>query len=104
MPGLRTRRTQWGIALTGLGLACSSQGPRTLHTELTSCRLEGLGVEARCGSLSELENRAHPQGRRIELHFAVVPALSTKPQPDPLFILVGGPGQAATKAGVGIVR
>jgi pimeloyl-ACP methyl ester carboxylesterase len=29
----------------------------------------------------------------------VVPALAARPRPDPLFILVGGPGQAATQAG-----
>ncbi|HVZ33802.1 MAG TPA: alpha/beta fold hydrolase [Polyangiaceae bacterium] len=93
----------WGT-FAALGLACSNGKPRTESPPLTSCRLEGLGVEARCGSLSELEDRAQPDGRRIELHFAVVPALSARPQPDPLFILVGGPGQAATQAGGPIVR
>jgi pimeloyl-ACP methyl ester carboxylesterase len=93
-----------GLAFAGLGLACSNGQPRTEHPQLAACRLEGLGVEARCGSLSELEDRAQPDGRRIELQYAVVPALSARPQPDPLFILVGGPGQAASKAGGAIVR
>jgi pimeloyl-ACP methyl ester carboxylesterase len=44
------------------------------------------------------EDRAHPAKRQIELRIAVVPALAREPAPDPLFLLAGGPGQAATDA------
>jgi pimeloyl-ACP methyl ester carboxylesterase len=50
------------------------------------------------------EDRAAQSGRRIELRYAVVPALAATPKPDPLFVLVGGPGQAATKAGAQIAE
>lgn len=53
-------------------------------------------IEARCGRLAVAENPAAPHGRQIELRVAVVPAVSTRKLPDPLFILAGGPGMAAT--------
>lgn len=55
------------------------------------------GVEAQCGSLSVAENPAQPQGRRIELNIAWIPADEDGDlQPDPVFLLAGGPGQSAT--------
>ena len=36
------------------------------------------------------------EGLKITLNIAVLPALGLKVQPDPLFVLAGGPGQAAT--------
>jgi pimeloyl-ACP methyl ester carboxylesterase len=43
------------------------------------------------------EDRAAGSGRAIDLHVAVVPARGRSPAPDPLFLLTGGPGQAATE-------
>ena len=63
---------------------------------LAPCRLPGLEREARCGTLEVFEDRAARRGRRIGLRVAVLPAASAAPAPDPLFILVGGPGQPAT--------
>src|SRR3546814_3241301 len=55
------------------------------------------GVAAQCGSLSVAENPALPQGRRIELNIAWIPADEDGDlQPDPVFLLAGGPGQSAT--------
>jgi pimeloyl-ACP methyl ester carboxylesterase len=96
---------RWSIGLAGLGLCrCTDTAPHAQGAQLTPCRLEGLGVEARCGNLSVFEDRALHAGRRIELRYAVVPALAASPKPDPLFVLVGGPGQAATKSGVQIAE
>src|SRR3546814_15050196 len=55
------------------------------------------GVEAQCGSLSVAENPAEPEARRIELNIAWLPADEDGDlQPDPVFLLAGGPGQSAT--------
>ena len=53
-------------------------------------------MAARCGWLEVAEDREQPTGRKIRLHVAVVPALRLQPAPDPLFVLSGGPGQAAS--------
>lgn len=64
------------------------------------CRLEhpaGLtSVEAQCTRITVPENPAQPRGRQIQLFVARIPALSRKAAPEPLFILAGGPGLAAT--------
>ena len=52
-------------------------------------------VQAECGRLAVPENPAAPGGRQISLRLAVVPAISTRKRPDPLFVLAGGPGMGA---------
>ena len=55
-------------------------------------------VEAQCARFSVPEDRAHPQGRKIALNIAWLPAGSKGGgAPDPVFFLAGGPGQAATE-------
>jgi len=54
---------------------------------------------ARCGTVRVFENRDTREGRTIDLAYVVLPATGTAgtAQPDPVFVLAGGPGQAATK-------
>jgi pimeloyl-ACP methyl ester carboxylesterase len=54
-------------------------------------------IDALCGTLEVWENRKTKNGRKIALNIAVIPALAAQPKPDPIFILAGGPGQAATE-------
>lgn len=67
---------------------------------LHDCRLESSAargsVTARCGYHSVPENPEQPSGRRLSLHVAVIPALRLAPAADPLFVISGGPGQAAS--------
>ena len=92
-------RSSAGLCVPLLALACASGAAPERSISLTPCRLDGLGAAAQCGSLRVFENRETRTGRQIDLRVAVVPALAARPRPDPLFILVGGPGQAATQAG-----
>jgi pimeloyl-ACP methyl ester carboxylesterase len=66
---------------------------------LTPCELEHplrLSVlAAECGVLRVPENPQRPDGRQIALRVARVAAISRRKQPDPLFVLAGGPGAAA---------
>ncbi|MGZ8844651.1 MAG: alpha/beta fold hydrolase [Pyrinomonadaceae bacterium] len=63
---------------------------------LEPCTLPGVEGEIRCGSYNVFENRTTKTGRQISLFIAVLPALETPAEPDPLFFLAGGPGQAAS--------
>ena len=63
---------------------------------LSACRLKGVEIELRCATIDVPENRDAPAGRRIPIRFAVIPALARQPEPDPVFVIAGGPGQAAT--------
>jgi pimeloyl-ACP methyl ester carboxylesterase len=62
---------------------------------LHACRLAGHEHAAACGHLSRPLNPAEPAGARIDVHFAVLPALARNKQPDPVFVFAGGPGQSA---------
>jgi pimeloyl-ACP methyl ester carboxylesterase len=74
-------------------------GPPPATLKLSACELEHplrlAAFAAECGSLSVPEDPAHPEGRHIGLAIARVAAISRRKQPDPLFVLAGGPGQSA---------
>jgi len=66
--------------------------------DLRACELSGpgpLSVAARCGTLDVPQDRDQPDGRQLSLSYAVVPARTGNPAPDPVFFLAGGPGQSA---------
>lgn len=54
-----------------------------------------LTKDAVCGKYEVFEDRATKAGRKIALNLLILPALSAKPSSDPVFVLAGGPGQAA---------
>ncbi len=59
------------------------------------CEVPGSSERALCGSLTVYENREARSGRTIDLAVMVLPATGVDPRPDPVFLLAGGPGQAA---------
>jgi len=93
------RELKWTVlaccALCGCGHAAA-----TATLGLHECRLEHplrlTSIAARCGTLEVAENPAEPGGGAIGLHVAVVPALNRRAAAPPLFLLAGGPGQAAS--------
>jgi pimeloyl-ACP methyl ester carboxylesterase len=79
--------------------AAGQVGPTEVQhgrVQLKPCGNEGLPNEALCGKYEVFEDRKAKSGRRIALNILLLPALSEKPAPDPLFYLAGGPGAAAT--------
>jgi hypothetical protein len=51
-----------------------------------------FGPEVACYKLVVPETRDRPTDKTIKVAVAVIRSLSPSPQPDPLFILQGGPG------------
>jgi len=89
------------VALT-LALCVAACGDKTrpqATIALADCRLPKLPIAAECGTLEVPENRDKPEGRKVTLSVAVLPANTLHPRADPLFILAGGPGQAASFLG-----
>lgn len=88
--------------------ACSPQAPvnpsgggEQAVIPLSDCVLSAPGmnpVRAQCGTLTVFEDPQAQSGRTIDLNIAVIKAVSRAPAPDPIFMLAGGPGQAATEA------
>ncbi len=75
--------------------------PGADEIELSRCNLtaaEGrLEVGAECGYLTVALDPDNPDGDTIELFVAVVEALAEQPARDPLVVISGGPGEAATR-------
>lgn len=55
-------------------------------------------METLCGTVEVPERRDGEGGRTLSLRVVVVPAVRPVPDPDPVVLLAGGPGQAATEA------
>ena len=89
-PGLLVRFGHLGLPVL-LGAAAASAAA----LPLSPCRLPGLEREAACGRLQRPLDPARPDGPKIDLHFAVLPAVARPKKPDPVFFLAGGPGQSA---------
>ncbi len=90
-----------GLALAGLAAttAAAAAAGDGRWGGLERCELSMAGgrlsAQARCGRFEVPENRAEPNGRQIELAYAVLPARARRARPDPVFFLAGGPGQSA---------
>jgi len=86
-------RVQWFAALL-LGVVASgfASGATAEKPALTACTLPDLDEPARCGSLEVAENPDRPEGRRISIAFAVIPATGAA-LPDAIVPLHGGPGE-----------
>lgn len=83
------------VAAVALWALSSSAAASDQRPGLQPCRLPGVEHQALCGSLRRPLDPALPQGRQIDVHYAVLPALARNRQPDPVLFFAGGPGQSA---------
>jgi pimeloyl-ACP methyl ester carboxylesterase len=101
---MRLVRAAGAMCVLCLGAASTAAGaayaPAPTALPLHECRLEHplklTSVAARCGTLKVALDPAHAAGAAIDLRVAVIPALNRRTRAAPLFLLAGGPGQAAT--------
>jgi pimeloyl-ACP methyl ester carboxylesterase len=66
--------------------------------DLSSCAIAGIAQPARCGVLNLPENPHRPGHRQLPISVAVIPATGGRALPDPIVVLMGGPGEAAISA------
>jgi pimeloyl-ACP methyl ester carboxylesterase len=87
------------VALAATTVASEAPPPPPVLA-FQACQLEhplGLvSVEAECTQVIVPENPADPGSRALPLFVARLPALSRDRQPEPLFVLAGGPGLGAS--------
>jgi pimeloyl-ACP methyl ester carboxylesterase len=89
----------WG----GLGVGAASDAALTVDPlspgfVIDECPQEGVEARVECGHIRVLENRETGRGREIEIHFVRARAVGPDRVPDPLFVLVGGPGEHASRS------
>ncbi len=84
--------------LFGAFLAAVANGQPVAFSKCDLTASHGrLEVDARCATLAVPLDRGDPGGETIDLFVAVVEALTEQPAPDPLVVIAGGPGEAATR-------
>ena len=85
------------VALVALAAAAcaTSRTAAPARLVLERCRTPPPAPDVRCGALDVFEDRAARTGRTIPLNVVVLPALTERPAPDPIFVLAGGPGLGA---------
>lgn len=85
------------LVLSAFNSNAQAQQQKTTDTIDNECYLPGIQERLECGIVQVPENYEKPQGKQIGLHYAVLPAIQEGAKPDPMLILAGGPGQAATE-------
>jgi pimeloyl-ACP methyl ester carboxylesterase len=72
--------------------------PAPAQVRGVTCHLPGYTEQLRCFSVPAPLKYQQPNGEKIVLHVTVAPAFREAAKDDPLFVLAGGPGQAASDA------
>lgn len=87
------------LACVLASVGCKPPSPGSTRTvALEPCHLDGRSKGALCGVVEVSEDPDDPSSRTIPLRVAVIEASGRKPEPDAVWFLAGGPGQAATEA------
>ncbi len=71
---------------------------------LNDCHLNGIRAQVKCARLLVPENYSHPDGAKIAINLAVLPAIDNSDHKSPLLFLAGGPGQAAVELAAPLQR
>jgi pimeloyl-ACP methyl ester carboxylesterase len=87
----------------GLGVVAACDAPTGMNQAgeaaaltLQPCEAPGVDGSALCGVFEVHEDRERASGRLIGLNVMVLPAQGETRARDPIFVLAGGPGEAAT--------
>jgi pimeloyl-ACP methyl ester carboxylesterase len=65
------------------------------HKENDHCYVDGLSERLRCGYVKVAENPDNPNGRKINIHYAIIPAVKNIYPNQAFLAIAGGPGQSA---------
>lgn len=97
--GFKIRRRAASLALALL-IPAGDAGAQDGESTLGPCHVRGIRDQAQCLILNLPERWDRPEaGPTIRVHAAVLPAAGGTAEPDPVFVLAGGPGQAAGELG-----
>ncbi len=92
---MRILKTLFFLLLIFPAISCK----REVSVRLTrgNCYNQELGETVICGTFEVLENRDAGRGRKFKLNFIILPARTSTPAPDPVFVFTGGPGCSAVQ-------
>ena len=93
----RYKQVPLGLTVFIAMAVCMAAARTGAELDETGCVLETPGVSkryARCAAIEVPLDPEAPEGARFELFVARIPAQQANPQPDPLVLIAGGPGQS----------
>jgi pimeloyl-ACP methyl ester carboxylesterase len=90
------------IFTVSLLLATSTTWADDNPLTLKDCHIDGIKQQIKCGKLEVPENYQKPNGTKITVNFAIIPAIDKSENKEPFMFLAGGPGQAATELAAGL--
>lgn len=64
-------------------------------TPINTCYVEGISDRLNCGFVTVPENPNQPDGKQIQVHYVVLPAVKNSNHQEALLAIAGGPGQSA---------
>lgn len=76
-----------------MSLMCLSMTPAA--ADHPPCYVDSIADRLRCGSIEVAENPQQPEGRKIDIHYAVIPAIKNIHPTEAFLAIAGGPGQSA---------
>lgn len=68
------------------------------------CYVDGLSEQLNCGFVTVAENPNKPNGKQIDIHYVVLPAIKNSDHSEAFFAIAGGPGQSAIDNAAGFNR
>ncbi len=83
------------VRLLVMGALCL---PAIAQADTKPCRIASFPQEVRCGQIQRPLDPSHPEGKKIDVHYVVLPSKDRNKLPDAVFLLAGGPGQSAIEA------
>ncbi|NVJ98312.1 MAG: alpha/beta fold hydrolase [Alphaproteobacteria bacterium] len=99
MKSLQKAMTAGLLALAGLMPAGAQQSLSDNQDPTEPCFIPGIRERVRCMTLEVPLDYDNPDGRKIDVFTAIVPARGSNAEKDALWLLAGGPGQAAAEWG-----
>jgi pimeloyl-ACP methyl ester carboxylesterase len=83
------------ILFANYSYADTQEANEIAPAKTTACYLDGLDEQLQCGKMSVPENPKQPDGKQIDIHFAILPAIKNTYPDEALLAIAGGPGQSA---------
>lgn len=68
---------------------------RNMANNTDTCYVEGVSDRLNCGFVTVPENPNKPDGKQIQVHYVVLPAVKNVNHEEALLAIAGGPGQSA---------
>ncbi|GGB57590.1 alpha/beta hydrolase [Shewanella inventionis] len=104
-----TRVSRWvavaaAILVANYSSAAPTNTPVAASAKTSTCYLDGMDEQLQCGKITVPENPKLADGKQIDIHFAILPAIKNTHPDEALLAISGGPGQSAIENAAGFNR